>query len=98
MLLDQRHQLMVDLRKDQRTDFEAGSAKRLSRDDARRIGVVDEIGKETVQFRLDGALQTGQQEGQNGGKVEQAVARKELGLETGGLKKFARKQIVGEFV
>jgi hypothetical protein len=61
----------------------------LRRNLAYRIGTVGEGGKETIQLRLNGTLQTGQQEGQNGREGEHAVAREEMGLETDGLKKFS---------
>jgi hypothetical protein len=80
--------LLVDLREGQRTDFDASFVKRLRRNLAHRIGTVSEGGKETIQLRLNGTLQTGQQEGQNGREGELAVAREEMRLETGRLKKF----------
>jgi len=60
--------LLVDLREGQRTDFDASFVKRLRRNLAHRIGSVGEGGKETIPLRLNGTLQTGQQEGQNGRK------------------------------
>lgn len=89
MLLDQRNQMVVDLGKRQRTDLDAGFAKRLCRDDAQRISAVAKIGKETVEFRLDGALQPGQQKSQNRREVEDAVACEKMRLEASRLKKFS---------
>ena len=80
MLLDQGNQMMVDLGKRQCADLDARFAKRLSRNDAQRIGAVAKMGKETVQFRLDGALQPGQQKSQNRREVEDTVAREKMWL------------------
>jgi hypothetical protein len=80
MLLYQRHQMMVDLRKGQCTDLDACFAKRLCRNNAQRIGAVAQMGKETIQFGLNGALQSGQQKSQNRREVKDAVTREEMWL------------------
>ena len=89
MLLDQGNQMMVDLGKRQCADLDARFAKRLCRDNTQRIGAVAKVGKEAIQFRLDGALQTGQQKSQDRREVEDAVAREEMRLEASELKKFS---------
>jgi hypothetical protein len=58
--------LSVDRCEDQRADFDARLVKRLRRHLTHRIGAVGQSRKETIQLRLDGTLQTRQQEGQNG--------------------------------
>ena len=88
-LLDQRNQMRVDLAKCQRADLDAGFTKRLCRDNAQRIGAVAKRGKETVEFRLDGALQPGHQESQYRREVEDAVACEKMRLEASRLKKFS---------
>ena len=96
MLLNQRHQALVDIDEDQGTDLVARLRKRLSRNDAYRISAVLEVGEESVEFGLDGALQAGQQEGQDGGEGKRPLAGEEVRLEARGIEKFLRKQVLGK--
>jgi hypothetical protein len=54
------------------------------------------MGKETVKFRLDGALQPGQQKNHNCREVKDVVVRYEMCIEANRLKKLSVKQILGK--
>jgi hypothetical protein len=81
ILLNQRHQALVDIDEYQGTDLVTRLRERLSRNDPDRIGAVSEIGEEAVEFGLDGALQAGQQEGEHGGERQRPLAGEEFRLE-----------------
>jgi hypothetical protein len=84
MLLNQRHQLLIDVTEHQRADLVTRLKEGLSAHQPDRVRTIAEVGEELVQFGLDRTLHTRQQEGQNCWEAELAVAGEILWLETGG--------------
>jgi len=83
MLLDQVHQLSIDVTEHQSTNLVARLAESLGAHQADRVRTISQVGKELVQFSLDRTLYAGQQERQDGWEAERAVAGEILRLETG---------------
>jgi hypothetical protein len=62
--------------------------ERLGADHAYPVGAVGQVGEEGVEFRLDGAGQAGEQEGDDGGERQPPVAGKEVGLQARGVEEI----------
>jgi hypothetical protein len=91
-------QLAVHVVEDPRTDLVARGGKRLRAHFPDRLRPIPEVGKERIQLRLDGALHAREQEAQDHGEGELAVAGEMPGIETGFLHQVLGGQIAGECV
>ena len=62
MLLDQTDQFLIQLAKHQRVDPVTRLIERLRRHLPHRVGAIAQVGKELIEFGLDGALNAGEEE------------------------------------
>lgn len=96
--IGQRDQFPIDVAKDHGTDLVACLEECLRSDFPYRVGAVREVGEELIEFGLDRALQSRQQEGDDGWEGEGTFPGESAWLKPGRLQQVFRKQIVGERV
>ena len=70
----------------------------MGRHHADRVGPIPEIGEELVEFGLDGALNSREQEAQDGWEGEGAITGEEMGFKAGDFQQFDGKQVLGKSV
>ena len=81
MLRDQTDQCLIQLAKHQRVDPVTRLIERLRRHLAHRVGAIAQVGKELIEFGLDGALNAGEEEAHDRGQSQDALPGEVFGAD-----------------
>ena len=95
MFLDEADQFLIQVTKHQRADPVACLIERLRRHHAHRVGAIAQMGKELIEFGLDGALNAGEEEAHDRGQCQDALAGEVFGTDPRRFEKGASKQMPG---
>jgi len=87
----------IDLAEHQRVDLVTCLVEGLSGDLTDRVGAIAQVGEELIEFRLDGGVDAGEQETEDGWQGEGTAAGEVFGVEPSQLEQVLWKQILGAF-
>lgn len=81
MLLDEADQFLIQVTKHQRADPVTCLVERLRRHHPHRVGAIARMGKELIEFGLDGALNAGDEEAHDRGQRQDALTGEVFGAD-----------------